>query len=161
MARTPNLTPFATLLIGLTLLAAWRWWMASDLPLSVDEAYYYAWSLTPDWGYWTKPPFIAWAIGGARWVCGESTACVRSVALVSFPVTSAIVGVLTWRIAKNVWTAAGAALLFATLPLGMFYGIAATTDALLLLCWAAAMWSLLEALHGKQWAWIVLGVCVG
>jgi hypothetical protein len=42
-----------------------------------------------------------------------------------------------------------------------FMALPATTDALLLLCWAAAMWSLLEALHGKQWAWIVLGVCVG
>ena len=79
MARTPNLTPFATLLIGLTLLAAWRWWMASDLPLSVDEAYYYAWSLTPDWGYWTKPPLIAWALGLADAACGPSSACLRSV----------------------------------------------------------------------------------
>jgi 4-amino-4-deoxy-L-arabinose transferase-like glycosyltransferase len=142
-------------------LAIWRFFVASVLPFSIDEAYYVAWSKTPDWGYWTKPPFIAWAIGAARWVCGESTGCVRSVALLSFPLTSAIVGLLTWRMSTNVWAAASAAILFATLPLGMFYGIAATTDALLLLCWAAAMWSLLEALHGKPWAWIALGVCIG
>ena len=145
----------------LVALAVWRFFVASALPFSIDEAYYVAWSKTPDWGYWTKPPFIAWAIGAARWVCGESTACVRSVALLSFPMTSAIVGLLTWRIAKNAWAATCAAVLFATLPLGMFYGIAATTDALLLLCWATAMWSLLEALHGKQWAWVVLGIFIG
>ena len=152
---------FALTFCCLLALAIWRFFVASALPFSIDEAYYVAWSKTPDWGYWTKPPLIAWAIGAARWVCGESTACVRGVALISFPITSAIVGVLTWRLAKNVWTAAWASLLFATLPLGMFYGIAATTDALLLLCWAAAIWSLWEALHGKQWAWIALGLCVG
>jgi hypothetical protein len=43
-------------------LAIWRFFVASALPFSIDEAYYVAWSKTPDWGYWTKPPFIAWAI---------------------------------------------------------------------------------------------------
>ena len=142
-------------------LAIWRFFVARDLPFSIDEAYYVAWSKTPDWGYWTKPPLIAWAIGAARWACGESAACVRSISLISFPVTSAVVGVLAWRIGNNIWAAAAAALLFATLPLGMFYGIAATTDALLLLCWALALWSLLEALHGKSWSWLALGLWVG
>ena len=32
---------------------------ASPLELGVDEAQYWAWSQTPDFGYFTKPPLIA------------------------------------------------------------------------------------------------------
>ena len=65
--------------------------MASDLPLSVDEAYYYAWSLTPDWGYWTKPPLIAWALGLADAACGPSSACLRSVGVLGFSASALLV----------------------------------------------------------------------
>jgi hypothetical protein len=52
-------------------------------------------------------------------------------------------------------------LLFATIPLASFYGIAATTDAFLLLMWAASMLSLWLALEGKYWAWPLLGLAFG
>ncbi|HWA31259.1 MAG TPA: hypothetical protein VG867_09170, partial [Rhizomicrobium sp.] len=32
----------------------------SPLNLYPDEAQYWWWSLTPDWGYFSKPPVIAW-----------------------------------------------------------------------------------------------------
>ena len=54
-----------------------------------------------------------------------------------------------------------AALGFATLPLASFYGVAASTDALLLLCWTAAMYSLWLALQGHAWGWVGLGLSAG
>ena len=35
----------------------------SPLELGVDEAQYWLWGTTLDWGYFTKPPMIAWIIG--------------------------------------------------------------------------------------------------
>ena len=34
----------------------------SPLELGVDEAQYWLWSQTPDFGYFTKPPLIAWIL---------------------------------------------------------------------------------------------------
>jgi 4-amino-4-deoxy-L-arabinose transferase-like glycosyltransferase len=34
----------------------------SPIELSVDEAQYWHWSQNLDFGYFTKPPFIAWII---------------------------------------------------------------------------------------------------
>ena len=35
----------------------------SPIELSVDEAQYWHWSQNLDFGYFTKPPLIAWTIG--------------------------------------------------------------------------------------------------
>ena len=161
MARTPSLNPRLCLLWALVALAAWRWWVGAALPLSVDEAYYYAWSLTPDWGYWTKPPLIAWAIGAADAVCGPSAGCLRSVGVLGFTACAVVMHALLVRMGLEAAMAAATALGFATLPLASFYGMAATTDALLLLCWLLAMLSLWHALHEHPWGWIALGLSAG
>ncbi len=38
----------------------------SPIELSVDEAQYWHWSQNLDYGYFTKPPLIAWAIALLR-----------------------------------------------------------------------------------------------
>ncbi len=47
--------------LGLTILRA-ALLTLTPLNLHGDEAQYWAWSRTLDWGYFTKPPLIAWAI---------------------------------------------------------------------------------------------------
>jgi hypothetical protein len=159
--HTPVALPLATVIALFVVIALWRHQIGAHLPLSVDEAYYVAWSKSLDWGYWTKPPFIAWGIGAARWVCGETAACVRSTSLILFPVTSLALLALAYRMTSSLTMACLTAVLFATLPLSAFYGIAATTDTFLLLFWCAAMLSLWLALEGKSWAWPMLGLCFG
>ena len=41
------------------------------LGLYFDEAQYWMWSRTFDWGYFTKPPLIAWVIGTTTFLAGE------------------------------------------------------------------------------------------
>ncbi len=161
MASSREVNPWLGLLPILGALALWRWWIAASLPLSVDEAYYYAWSLTPDWGYWTKPPLIAWAIGAAHGVCGASSACVRSVGVLAFTASSAMLCLLALRMGLGRPLALAVAVAFATLPLTSFYGMVASTDSLLLLCWSGAMLSLWLALQGRPSAWLMLGLCAG
>lgn len=146
---------------GIALLALWRALVAAGVPLSVDEAYYVAWSKTPDFGYWTKPPMIAWAIGAARSVCGESPGCVRMVPVMAFPLSTLLMFALARRLSFSPWQACVAALAFATMPMASFYGIAATTDGLLILFWIAAMLSLHSALNGSRAAWLATGLFTG
>jgi 4-amino-4-deoxy-L-arabinose transferase-like glycosyltransferase len=163
MASNQRLSPLWVLLPALAALGLWRWWVAASLPLSVDEAYYFAWSSTPDWGYWTKPPLIAWAIGAADAVCGPAAACVRSVGVLSFSLSSWLVYVLARRMQLDARLALAAALGFATLPLTTFYGLVASTDALLLLCWVLAMLCLWQAIQrpGQLVPWLGLGLFAG
>ncbi len=161
MATSREVSPWGVLWPILGGLALWRWWVAAGLPLSVDEAYYYAWSLTPDWGYWTKPPLIAWAIASASGMCGTGSACIRSVGVLAFTASSVLLCLLALRMGLSRAHSVAVAVAFATLPLSSFYGMAASTDSLLLLCWSGAMLSLWMALQGRTAAWLLLGLCAG
>ncbi|MEY2622257.1 MAG: hypothetical protein RIT26_2077 [Pseudomonadota bacterium] len=161
MAPTQGLKPLTLLLAVLTLLGGWRWWVGAGLPLSVDEAYYYAWSLTPDWGYWTKPPLIAWAIAGADALCGPTTACVRGVGVLAFGVSSLLIYGLCLSMGLGAGQAVVSAIIFATLPLSTFYGMVASTDSMLLLSWVLAMVCFWQALSGQTWGWLGLGLFAG
>ena len=160
-AESRSRSALLTLLALIVLFAGWRAMVASGVPLSVDEAYYVAWSKSPDFGYWTKPPMIAWTIGAARQLCGESAGCVRLVPVIAFPLSTLLMFALARRLSFTEWQACIAALAFATLPMTSFYGVAATTDGLLLLYWIAAMLFLRIALDGKRIAWLIAGGFMG
>ena len=46
--------------------------------LVLDEAQYWTWSRELAFGYFSKPPMIAWVIRGTSELCGNSEACIRS-----------------------------------------------------------------------------------
>jgi 4-amino-4-deoxy-L-arabinose transferase-like glycosyltransferase len=50
----------------------------SHADLFVDEAQYWSWLRELAFGYFSKPPLLAWLIAGAEKVCGVSEACIRS-----------------------------------------------------------------------------------
>ena len=51
---------------------------AAKTDLVLDEAQYWTWSRELAFGYFSKPPMIAWVIRGTSEICGNSEACVRS-----------------------------------------------------------------------------------
>ena len=157
----PNRQDVYWLVSILAALSLMRWLVSSQLPLSEDEAYYTVWSMTPDWGYWTKPPMIAWVIGWSRTVFGPSIEAVRLVPAVAFFLSGVVL--FRWVIdlggsALQAWVST---VLFATLPLVSFYGLIATTDSLLILFWLMASRSAWWALQGRTPQWLLTGVWVG
>ena len=48
-----------------------------QIPLHFDEAQYWSWSQKPEWGYFSKPPMLAWIIGLSNFFCGSSEFCIR------------------------------------------------------------------------------------
>jgi 4-amino-4-deoxy-L-arabinose transferase-like glycosyltransferase len=83
------------------------------------------------------------------------------VGVLGFTLSALVVYALVMRMGLTSGTAAAACIGFATLPLSSFYGLAASTDALLLLCWLLAMYCLWAALQGQAWGWIGLGLSTG
>jgi len=74
-----NLKAYFHLLIFLIVIFLLRifLWIYADLDLGFDEAQYWTWSKNLEWGYYSKPPFLAWLINSFTSICGNSEICIR------------------------------------------------------------------------------------
>lgn len=129
--------------------------------LFFDEAQYWAWSLKPDFGYYSKPPLIAWLIHGATTVCGHGEACIR----LPSPIIHTLTALVIFLIGRRLYgTATGvvSGLTFATLPgVSLSAGII-STDVPLLFFWALALYALILLREQKGWApALLLGIALG
>jgi len=164
--------PGISLLAALALLTAWRLLAALHTapPLFFDEAQYWDWSRQPDWGYFSKPPMVAWLIALSTGIFGHGEMAVRAFAFLLYPATAVVIYFLARRLAVHFppdspvgrhgpWLAA---LLFASLPMTSMGSWLITTDAPLLFFWSLALLFYLRALAGNRLAdWLGLGLALG
>jgi 4-amino-4-deoxy-L-arabinose transferase-like glycosyltransferase len=133
----------------------------SVVDLFFDEAQYWAWSREPAFGYFTKPPLLAWIIAFGERICGSSEACVRAPAPVLYFGTCLIV----FAVARQLYdetVALFAALSTALTPGVVFSARIISTDVPLLFFWALALLAYVKLLNGTDRRWsIVLGVALG
>ena len=76
----------------------WTW---ASLDLSFDEAQYYNWSQNLDWGYYSKPPMLAWIIKIFTLVCGDTELCIRISSPFLHSLTALFIGLTTYNFASN------------------------------------------------------------
>lgn len=160
----------ALLLLGLTV---WRAWTVVHVGagLHVDEAQYWAWSKALDWGYYSKPPMIAGIIAVSTALLGDGLLGVKALAMLCYPLTAWVLYRWVGEVVVDVATEPGAraeragwlaALLFIASPVAGLLGLAATTDAPLLLMWSLASRSLWRAWRdGRRGDWLMLGLWGG
>lgn len=110
----------------------------SPLGLHGDEAQYWAWSKDLDWGYFTKPPLIAWVIATTTAIFGDAEWAIR----LSSPLLHTVTAYVIYRTACVLYdtrTGFWAGALYILMPcLWLSAGIV-STDVPLLLCWALAL----------------------
>lgn len=129
--------------------------------LFFDEAQYWSWGLEPAFGYYSKPPLIAWIIRAATETCGSSEFCVRLPSPIIHTATALVIYALTARLydrRAGFWSA----VVFATLPgVSLSAGII-STDVPLLFFWAVALYALVRLLETDRW-WpaLLLGLAFG
>ncbi|MBU3725765.1 MAG: glycosyltransferase family 39 protein [Burkholderiaceae bacterium] len=144
----------------------------APLPLQVDEAQYLGWAQDLAFGYYSKPPMIAWMLGANRVVCdavglggfANIEGCARMSQAFALGLAALFAAATSWALFASKPAAMAAALILALSPLFGFYSLFATTDAWLLMCWSVALWSFVKATVG--WTrglglWVVCGVAVG
>lgn len=135
----------------------------SPFDLHPDEAQYWSWSLEPAWGYFSKPPMIAWVIAVATALCGEGEACIKAASPIAHGITACFV-YATAACLYDRRAAFLAALLFLTLPGVSFSATIMSTDPLLLTCWAAALYIAVRLWYGEAYTlswWMALGLALG
>lgn len=133
----------------------------SNAELYYDEAQYWAWAREPAFGYFTKPPLIAWLIGAATAVCGDSPFCIRLPAPILHLLSSLMLYLLASKLLDR-RIAFWSALIYATLPGTSVSSTLMSTDVPLLFFWIAAMLALVHHVERPSFAaGIVLGVAIG
>jgi hypothetical protein len=137
------------------------WLTVQTTGLYPDEAQYWFWSRHLALGYYSKPPLVAWLIALTTALCGDGEFGVR----IAAPLLHAIAAALVYAIGTRLYdrrVGFWAALAYASLPGVSLSAFLISTDALLLPCWAAALYAFIRARDGDSWGWwIAAGIAVG
>ena len=137
------------------------WLGVQSAGLYPDEAQYWFWAQHPAFGYYSKPPLVAWLIALTTASFGDSEFAVR----LSAPLLHAITALIVYGIAARLYdrrTGFWSALAYVTLPGVSLSAFIISTDAVLLPCWAAALYAFIRAREpdGGRW-WTVVGIAAG
>lgn len=157
--------PLATALLFIAAMTAWRLAvLAFAAPaLSFDEAQYWAWAQTLQFGYYSKPPMVAWAIAATTALFGEGEGAIKLGSALAHAGT-ALVLLALGRTLYGPRVGAWAGALWATLPAVSLSSVMITTDPFLLFFWALALLAVVRAAEAgprpNRW-WVLLGVAFG
>jgi hypothetical protein len=131
--------------VVLAALFLWRVCYLAIFPLDLcpDEAYYWDWSRQLDWGYYSKPPMIAWIIALATRLGGNSEFVIR--------LPAACLGTLglwpVYQLGRRLFDARvgfWSVLAVAATPGMAAMNLLMTIDAPFLCAWAFAVWCVWE-----------------
>ena len=148
------------ILITITILRIYSLYV-TPIELSVDEAQYWHWSRNIDFGYFTKPPLIAWLIGFSTFVFGNEEWAIRLFA----PITHLLISLVLWGTAKYAFRSNSgkvAALIWIFTPVASLGGFIISTDTPLLLFWSLSLLFLLISLkQNSSFTSLFVGVFLG
>lgn len=135
--------------------------LATPIDLHGDEAQYWMWSRALDWGYFSKPPLIAWTIAATTGLFGNDEWAVRLAAPLAHAGAAVALFALGRRMATTeagVW----AGLAWLLMPGVWLSSALISTDALLLPAWAAALFATWRFVETQSWRWAVaMGAAIG
>lgn len=137
------------------------WLAIRPVGLYPDEAQYWFWAKHLAFGYYSKPPLVAWVIALTTAILGDSEFGVRAAAPLLHAGTALFVYATAARLYDRrigLWSAVA----YATLPGTSLSSFIISTDAALLPCWAAALYAFVRAREpgGGRW-WIMAGIAFG
>lgn len=135
--------------------------VVAPLELSPDEAYYWDWSRRLAWGYYSKPPMVAWLMALFTKLFGNNEIGVR------FPATLlSVIGLwFVYKLAKEFYSECAARwVLLAVIvaPGSVAMSFIMTIDAPLICFWSIGLYVFWRALQSSGYAWwLLMGVVVG
>jgi 4-amino-4-deoxy-L-arabinose transferase-like glycosyltransferase len=161
VSRAPSYGAMAVWAIVAITAARILWLVFQTAGLYPDEAQYWFWSRHLALGYYSKPPLVAWLIALTTALFGNGEFAVR----LSAPLLHAIAAGFVYAIATRLYdrrVGYWSALAYATLPGVSLSAFLISTDAVLLPCWAAALYGFIRAREddATRW-WIATGVALG
>ena len=167
--KTPNATPVcargliratAAILGGVLVLRILAL-LADPNSLYADETQYWLWSRQLDWGYFSKPPMIAWIIAATTAVFGNADWAVRLAAPFLHTITAVMLGLTAARL-FDARVGAFTALGWAVMPAVWLSSTIISTDAVLMAGFSTALYALVRLREGPDWRFaLLLGAAAG
>jgi len=142
---TDSLSPIQWGIAGILMITLIRLVLLANTQLQLypDESQYWIWSQVFDWGYFSKPPLIAWSIATSTSLVGDTDFAIRLPSLLFHAMGAGFLLLAAHQI-KAGWAGVWAALIYLSMPgVGLSAGVI-STDALLLPLWAGALYMLLR-----------------
>jgi hypothetical protein len=162
--RLPRLRSHAAgMLAGVVAITGLRllWLALQPADLFPDEAQYWVWSQQLALGYYSKPPLVAWLIALTTAIFGDGEFAVR----LSAPLLHAGAAIFVFGIGARLYeqrVGFWSALAYVSLPGVSVSAFILSTDAALLLFWAAALYAFVRAREESGWGWwLAVGTAAG
>lgn len=149
LPQTHTFASHKTALLFILVITTLRllWHLLEPVGMAGDETYYWMWGQYPDWGYYSKPPFIGWLYGGLTALFGAHTWVFKAAATLLGAGTLwffyRTLICLTGDRSLALYGLAGLALLPAHLLLSSML----TIDAPLLFCWTGGFYFTVKLLQ--------------
>ncbi len=154
--RRPALTIVALVTLARLVLLAFN-----RTDLFVDESQYWLWGQSFAFGYYSKPPLIAWVIGAATWLGGDTPFFVRAPFALFHGAAALVLGALAARLAGP-RVAMIAAATYVTLPMAAVGSLLASTDTIMAPFFAGALYfHTRTAQEGRARFAALAGLCLG
>jgi 4-amino-4-deoxy-L-arabinose transferase-like glycosyltransferase len=160
-ARDPQFRITLWVLAGVTGLRL-MWLAGQPIDLYPDEAQYWVWAQHLAWGYYSKPPFVAWLIAATTAMAGDGELGVKLGAPLAYFFTSLMVYGIGARLYDR-HVGGWAAISFVTLPAVSVSAVIISTDVPLLFFWGLATYGFIRARAedgGWRW-WLLVGLAGG
>jgi len=166
MQKTGSLYSLPTLLAIVFAVTLYRYYMltqaAGVIDLYADEAYYWGWAQHFDFGYYSKPPMVAWLIMLGTSIFGDTFVGIKIMSLFVYIFTTLNIYFLAKELFDDSETAFFSALAFFTLPAVWLSSLIISTDVPFLFFWSLGMLFFVKALKSDRWRdWIVTGIAGG
>ena len=134
----------------------------SPLELSPDEAQYWLWSQNLNWGYFSKPPLIAWLINLSNLIFGDYDFAVRIFSPILHGITALVIFYLSKEIIPNSISHFLSSLIWLTLPIVSVGSFLMSTDTPLMLLWTISLLLIVRAYKAENITnWVIAGLFSG
>ena len=160
--HTRNYVRYALILIAGLLALRILLVAVSPLEIYADEAQYWRWSETLEWGYYSKPPMIAWMIHVSTALFGDSEWAIRLLA----PVFHTIAAITLFLLARRMFNTLAAwfcVVTYLLMPGIVLSSGVISTDGVLFPFWCLALY-LFWRLREEDLGWlgtVALGLAIG
>ncbi len=157
-------SPLAKLLLFIALVTLYRLYILThiDIDLYADEAYYWGWAQHFDFGYYSKPPMVAWLIMIGTSLFGDTFIGIKIMSLFVYIFTTLNIYFLARELFGDERIALYSGVAFITLPAVWLSSLIISTDVPFLFFWSLGMLFFVKALKSDRWShWLVVAVAGG
>ena len=134
----------------------------TPLELSADEAQYWLWSKSLSWGYFSKPPLIAWLISLSSYIFGDFDFAVRIFAPILHGATAIVLYFLAREFTKNHIAQFLSSLIWLTFPIVGVGSFIMSTDTPLMLFFSISILMIVKAYKSEnKSSWLLAGIFSG